>query len=331
MDFVSEMKAKAKSAPKRLVLPEGTDKRIIRAARILVDEQIAASVTLLGKAADIQEIARTEGVEIDGIAIINPEADGRTAKYANEYFELRKNKGMMPDQAKIDIIDTLRWGAMMVHMGDADAMVAGADKATTDVLRAGLSIIGTKEGLKTASSCFVMSGMDPQFGKEGSMIFSDCAVIPEPLAEQLADITVSAALSCREFLNTEPVAALLSFSTKGSAKHDDVSKIQNTVEILKNRKVDFTFDGEMQADAALVPSVLDKKAPGSPIRGKVNVIIFPDLNSGNIGYKLVQRLGKVQAYGPFLQGFAKPISDLSRGASVDDIVTTCAVTLSRAK
>ncbi|MCL2179953.1 MAG: phosphate acetyltransferase, partial [Treponema sp.] len=272
-----------------------------------------------------------EGVEIDGIAIINPEADGRTAKYANEYFELRKNKGMMPDQAKIDIIDTLRWGAMMVHMGDADAMVAGADKATTDVLRAGLSIIGTKEGLKTASSCFVMSGMDPQFGKEGSMIFSDCAVIPEPLAEQLADITVSAALSCREFLNTEPVAALLSFSTKGSAKHDDVSKIQNTVEILKNRKVDFTFDGEMQADAALVPSVLDKKAPGSPIRGKVNVIIFPDLNSGNIGYKLVQRLGKVQAYGPFLQGFAKPISDLSRGASVDDIVTTCAVTLSRAK
>ncbi|MDR2049797.1 MAG: phosphate acetyltransferase, partial [Treponema sp.] len=179
------------------------------------------------------------------------------------------------------------------------------------------------------SSCFVMTGLDPSWGKEGSLILSDCAVVPDPAPEQLADIAQSAAQSCREFLGVEPVVALMSFSTKGSAKHDDVTKVQNAVEILKSRNPGFVFDGELQADAALVPSVTDKKAPGSPVRGLVNTLIFPDLGAGNIGYKLVQRLGKADAFGPFLQGFAKPISDLSRGASVEDIVVTCAVTLSR--
>ncbi|MCL2230496.1 MAG: phosphate acetyltransferase [Treponema sp.] len=329
MDFVSDMKAKAASASKRLVLPEGTEERIIRAARILIDEKLAASVTLLGKIADVREIAMSEGINLDNIDIVHPGIDDHLDRYSAEYYELRKNKGMTIDQARIDIADTLRWGAMMVHLGDADAMVAGSINTTGDVLRAGLSIIGTAPGIKTASSCFVMAGMDSQYGKEGAMIFSDCAVVPNPLAEQLADITECAAQSCREFLNTEPVVALLSFSSKGSAKHDDVTKVQNTVEILEKRNPGFVFDGEVQADAALVPSVLDKKAPGSPIRGKVNVLVFPDLNAGNIGYKLVQRLGKAQAFGPFLQGFAKPISDLSRGASVDDIVITCAVTLAR--
>jgi len=331
MDFVSEMRAKAASSPKKLVLPEGTEERIIRTARILIDEKIASNVTLLGKVADIQEAAKAEGVDLTGIEIICTETNASKEKYAQTYYELRKNKGMTLEQANVDITDTLRWAAMMLYLQDADAMVAGALHTTSDVLRAGLSIVGTAAGIKTASSCFVMTGMDPQYGKDGAMIFSDCAVVPNPLAEQLADITECAAQSCREFLNTEPVAALLSFSTKGSAKHDDVTKVQNTVEILEKRNPGFLFDGELQADSALIPSVLDKKAPGSPVRGKVNVMVFPDLNSGNIGYKLVQRLGKVQAYGPFLQGFAKPISDLSRGASVDDIVTTCAVTLARAK
>jgi phosphate acetyltransferase len=331
MNFVMEMKNKAVSAPKRLVLPEGTEPRVIRAARIITDERMASSVTLLGKKSDVQEAAKTEGINLDGINIISPEIDPKNGKYAEIFYELRKAKGMTPEQAKIDITDTSRWGAMMINQGDADAMVSGAERTTADILRAGLAIIGTLKGLKTASSCFVMTGMDSQYGKDGSMIFSDCAVVPDPTAEQLADIAESAALSCREFLNAEPVVALLSFSTKGSAKHDDVAKVQNAVEILRSRNVDFVFDGEMQADAALVPSVLDKKAPGSPVRGKVNVIVFPDLNAGNIGYKLVQRLGNIQAYGPFMQGFAKPISDLSRGASVDDIVTTCAVTLSRVK
>ena len=331
MNFVMDMKAKAISVPRRLVLPEGTEPRILRSARILLDERIASVVTLLGKVADIQEAARAEGVDLKGIQIVSPGADQNLSKYAEVYYELRKQKGMTLDQARLDILDTLRWGAMMVHLSDADAMVGGAVNTTGDLLRAGLAIIGTQHGLKTASSCFVMTGMESQYGVDGSMIFSDCAVVPDPTPEQLADITESAALSCREFLNAEPVVALLSFSSKGSAKHDDVTKVQSAVGILKDRKPNFIFDGELQADAALVPSVMDKKAPGSPVRGKVNVIVFPDLGAGNISYKLVQRLGKAQAYGPFLQGFAKPISDLSRGASVDDIVTTCAVTLSRAK
>jgi phosphate acetyltransferase len=331
MNFVMEMKAKSMSAPKRLVLPEGTDKTIIRAARVLLDEKIAASVTLLGKTAEIQEAAKTEGVDLNGIHIVSPEADSNLNRYTEAFYELRKNKGITHEQARVDITNTLRWGAMMVHLGDADAMVAGAENTTGEVLRAGLAIIGTTPGLKTASSCFVMTGLESQYGAEGAMIFSDCAVVPNPTAEQLADITQSAALSCKEFLNTDPVAALLSFSTKGSAKHDDVIKVQAAVDILKEKKADFLFDGELQADSALVPSVLEKKASGSPVKGKVNILIFPDLDAGNIGYKLVQRLGKAQAYGPFLQGFAKPISDLSRGASVDDIVTTCAVTLARVK
>jgi len=331
MNFVMDMKNKAISAPRRLVLAEGTEKRIIKAARTILDERIASSVTLLGKTADVQEAAKTEGVDLKGIGIISPEADHNLSNYAGIFYELRKNKGMTPEQARIDITDTLRWGAMMVHMGEADAMVAGAERTTGDVLRAGLSIIGTVPGLKTASSCFVMTGMESQYGFEGSLIFSDCAVVPDPTPEQLADITISASQSCREFLNVEPVAALLSFSTKGSAKHDNVTKVQTAVDILKNKNVNFLFDGELQADAALVPSVMEKKAPGSPVQGKVNVLVFPDLGAGNISYKLVQRLGKAQAYGPFLQGFAKPISDLSRGASVDDIVTTCAVTLARVK
>jgi phosphate acetyltransferase len=328
MDFVSEMKAKAKNLQKRLVLPEGTDIRIIKAARIIVDENLAANVYLLGKTEEIGQAAN--GMNLNGISIINPEKEADFNEYANEYFELRKHKGMTPEQAKAEMADTLRWGAMMLRLNKADAFVAGAEKTTSDMLRAGLAIIGTVSGLKTASSCFVMAGMDSQWGENGAMIFADCAVIPDPNPEQLADIAESAAQSCRDLLGVEPVVALLSFSTKGSAKHDLVAKVQSAKEILNARKVNFIFDGELQADAALVPSITEKKAPGSPITGKVNTLVFPDLNSGNIGYKLVQRLAKAQAFGPFLQGFAKPISDLSRGASVDDIVAAAAVTLSRA-
>jgi phosphate acetyltransferase len=331
MDFVSKMKAKAVSRQKDLVLPEGAVPRIIKAARIIKDEKIAAKVTLLGKVADIQKTAEQEGVDLTGIDILYPLAAPEHNDFAQEYYQLRKHKGMTEEQAKTDITDPLRWGAMMVHLGKADAMVGGVVNTTGNVLRAGISIIGTAQGLKNASSCFVMAGLDPKWGAGGSMIFSDCAVIPAPLPEQLADIAEGAANSCREFLDVEPVVALMSFSTKGSAEHENVAKVQTAVKILKDRNVKFVFDGELQADAALVPSVTDQKAPGSPVKGKVNTLVFPDLGAGNIGYKLVQRLGNAQAFGPLLQGFAKPISDLSRGASVDDIVTTCAVTLSRVK
>jgi phosphate acetyltransferase len=344
MDFVSEMKAKAKSMQKKLVLPEGSEPRTVKAARIIMDEGLAASAVLIGKQSEIDTIAAGEGVDLMGIGVVNPELSPRWDDYARAYYDLvhakeeaKKARGgavlepITMEKARAEIIDPLRWGAMMVRLGDADASVAGAENTTGDVLRAGLAVIGIVPGLKTASSCFVMTGLDSAWGCGGSLIFSDCAVVPDPTAEQLADIAQSAALSCREFLGQEPVAALLSFSTKGSAKHDNAAKVQKAVEILRSRNPGFIFDGELQADAALVPGVTDKKAPGSPVRGKVNTLVFPDLGSGNIGYKLVQRLGKAEAYGPFLQGFAKPISDLSRGASVDDIVTTAAVTLSRAK
>ncbi|MDR1302377.1 MAG: phosphate acetyltransferase [Treponema sp.] len=331
MDFVKDMRHKAQSLQKKLVFPEGTEPRTIKAARILADERLAASITLIGKEPEVQKVAAQEGVKLDGIHLVDPATSPLIEKYAQEYYELRKKKGMTPEQAKLDILAPLRWGAMMVRLGEVDAMVAGAENTTGDVLRAGLAIIGTIPGLKTASSCFVVQTPDPAWGVEGALIFSDCAVIPAPTAEQLADIAESAAQSCREFLDTEPVVALLSFSTKGSADHENVQKVQTATELLKAKKPNFVFDGELQADAALVPSVTDKKAPGSPVRGKVNTLVFPDLGAGNIGYKLVQRLGKAEAFGPFLQGFAKPISDLSRGASVDDIVVTAAVTLSRAK
>ncbi len=332
MSFVSTMKAKAVEYGNRLVLPEGTEERTMRAAEKIVAEALASEVILLGDSAEIEKAADSFGVSLDKIRVITPTKAEYFEDFAQMYYEKRKAKGMTLEAAREAMADVLHFGAMMLVADKADAMVAGALNATANVLRAGLRVVGTVPGMKTASSCFLMDTHNPDMGTDGLFIFSDCAVVPLPTAVQLADIACSAAQSCRDFIGTEPVVAMLSYSTKGSGGNSDenILRVREAVDLLNERKVDFLFDGEMQLDAAVVPSVTQKKAPNSPITGKVNTLVFPDLGAGNIGYKLVQRFAKAEAFGPFLQGFAKPISDLSRGCSVEDIVTTSAVTLVQA-
>jgi phosphate acetyltransferase len=329
MTFAEKMKNKARDMKKTLILPEGTEPRTLAASRIILDEQIAVKVILLGNPSRVSSAAKEVGVDLSGIEIINPEISADRTRYAAEYADLRKHKGLTEENAYHQIIDPLKWGAMTVRLGDADGMVAGAENSTGNVLVAAFTIIKTKPGTNYASSSFIMATDKTDLGTGGNFIFSDCATIPDPTAEQLAEIAEAASDSCRIFLDAEPITAFLSFSTKGSASHPAADKVITAYELLKAKRPDICCDGELQLDAAVVPSVGDKKAPGSPVAGKANVLIFPDLQSGNIGYKLVQRFAGADAYGPVLQGFAKPVSDLSRGCSVDDIVVTSAMTLAQ--
>jgi phosphate acetyltransferase len=330
MTFAETMKAKAVALQKALVLPEGTEPRTVAAARKIVDEKLASKVTLLGDNDTVVQTAKDAGISLDGIEIIDPVHADQRKTYAHEYYELRKHKGMSEEEAYSLIADQLRYGAMMVRLGAADAMVAGAENTTGNVLRASFQIIKTKPGIKSASSCFVMATDKFDLGANGSFIFSDCATIPEPTAEQLAEIAEASAESCRTYLGAEPAVALLSYSTKGSAKGALVDKVTEALALLQKKRPDILSDGELQLDAAIIESVGQSKAPGSPVAGKANVLVFPDLQAGNIGYKLVQRLAGAEAYGPILQGFAKPVSDLSRGCSIEDIVVTSAITLAQA-
>ena len=331
MTFSEKMKAKAKRLGKRLVLPEGTEERTIKAARMITDQNLARETVLLGPTDRIQAAAQQSSTSLEGITLIDPSDSSRREDFAKEYYELRKHKGMTQDDAAEQILDPLKWGAMMVRLGESDAMVAGAENSTGNVLVAAFTIIKTKPGTKFASSCFVMITDKDEYGTHGQFIFADCATIPDPTAEQLAEIAIVSSDSCNVYLEAEPVTALLSFSTKGSASHPDVDKVTEALKIAQQKRSDLTIDGELQLDAAIVESVGAKKAPGSPAAGKANVLIFPDLQSGNIGYKLVQRLAGAEAYGPILQGFAKPVSDLSRGCSIEDIVITSAMTLAQAE
>ena len=330
MTFAEKMIRKAVAAQKRLVLAEGTEPRTLQAARKIKDQKIAKNVILVGEVNAVKEAAKKVDVSVDDMEIVDPAKSPNLDRYATEYYELRKAKGMTPKQAHTDIQDILRWGAMMVRLGDADALVSGAESTTADLLRAAFTIIKCKPGVKYASSCFVMVTDKKDYGVDGSFIFGDCATIPNPTSEQLADIAEESAESCRTFLEVEPCISLLSYSTKGSAKGELIDKVTAAVAMLHEKDPDLNVDGELQLDASIVPSVAAKKAPGSKVAGHANTLIFPDLQAGNIGYKLVQRLAGAEAYGPVLQGFAKPCSDLSRGCSVEDIVITCAITLSQA-
>ncbi len=328
-NLIEELKIRVRENKKNIVLPESEDERVIRAAAKVI-EQDFANIILVGDECKINEDAKKYGVDISKATIINPKTFDKSEEFAVQLAELRAKKGMTLEQARATILSEPRFfGAMLVRNGYASGMVAGSNSPTAAVLRAAIQVIGPKPGLKTISSSFVMLLNDNTYGQDGILIFSDCAVIPNPTAGQVADIAISAVEKARKIAEIkEPRVALLTYSTKGSAEGDVVTKMREAKQLLEEKNVDFDFDGELQLDAAIVPEVAELKAKDSSVAGRANVLIFPNLSAGNIGYKLVQRLGKATALGPFVQGLAKPVHDLSRGCSVDDIVGVVAVTAS---
>ena len=326
MGLIESIKENAKKELRTIVLPESEDERVLKAAQMVLEEK-TANVVLIGNVETIKADAAACGANIEGATIIDPKSYDGIDAYIDELVELRASKGLTREEAaEIMTTEPRFFGCMMVRLGDAHGLVAGSNSPTADVLRAAIQVIKTAPGIKTVSSAFIMETADGKFGDNGLLLFADCAVLPDPNAEQLADIAASTAATASSVVGLEPRVAMLSFSTMGSAKHPLVSKVQDAVQILKDRNVDFAFDGEMQADAAIVEAIGAKKAPDSEVAGKANILVFPDLQAGNIGYKLVQRFAGADAHGPIVQGLAKPVNDLSRGCSVEDIANLVAIT-----
>lgn len=328
MSFIDELKVKVKGSMKTIVLPESTDIRVLEAARKVTDEGFA-KVVLIGNREELQGIAGN--INISDIEVVDPATSEKTAEYANAFYELRKAKGMTPEKAEETMKNTIYFGTMMVKQGDADGLVAGSVCSTSDTLRPALQILKTAPGVKLVSSFFLMNVPNTEYGENGMFIFSDSGLNVNPNDEELAEIAISSAKTWKMLTGKEARIAMLSYSTFGSAPLSDLtSKVINATNIVKQRAPELMIDGEMQLDAAIVPSVGAKKAPNSEVAGKANVLIFPDLNAGNIGYKLVERLAKAEAYGPVTQGIAKPVNDLSRGCNSDDIVGVVAITAMQA-
>lgn len=330
MDLLQQIIANAKANKQRIVLPEGTEERTIKAADMLAAEGIA-DIILLGDPAEIKELTDKFGLKnIDKTTVIDPKNHAKKEEYTNLLFELRKAKGMTLEQAASLVENPLYLGCLMIKNGDADGEIAGAQNTTGNVLRPALQIIKTSPGISVVSGAFLMFTKAKQYGKDGLLVFADCAVTPNPTASQLAEIAISTAHTAKALVGEEPKVAMLSFSTKGSAKDPLVDKVIEATELAKKLDPSIQIDGELQADAALVASVGASKAPGSTVAGKANVLVFPTLEVGNISYKLVQRLGDADAVGPILQGMAAPVNDLSRGCSIDDIYKMVAITANQA-
>ncbi|MCM1450433.1 MAG: phosphate acetyltransferase [Clostridiales bacterium] len=331
MELFEKMTQRAKNNVQRIVLPEGTEPRTLTAADRIIADGIA-QIILIGNPDEINNLAAQLKLEnISKATIVNPADETVIDKYAPLFFELRKKKGISMEEARLTTANPLYLGCLMVKAGDADGQVAGAMNTTGNVLRAAFQVIKTQPGISVVSGAFIMllpKGLN--YGTDGVMVFADCAVVPDPTAPELAQIAISAAQTARDIAGIEPRVAMLSFSTKGSAKHERVDKVIEALAIAKSMAPDLIIDGELQADAAIVPSVCQSKAPGSPLSGRANVIVFPSLEVGNIAYKLVQRLGGVEAVGPVLQGLAAPVNDLSRGCFPEDIYKTIIMTCNQA-
>ena len=330
MSFIENMKLRAKKNIKTIVLPEGNDIRTIKAVEKVLNEKFA-DVIVLGDKNEILELAKKESINIDGVKIINPINDSNYDKLVNDFYELRKAKGMTIEKAKEILKDETYYGMMMVKEGLADGLVSGACHSTSNTLRPALQILKTAPGTKLVSAFFVMVVPDCEYGENGTFIFSDSGLNEYPDADSLAEIAISSSKSFKQLVGAEPKVAMLSYSTYRSAKSPLTEKVIEATKLLKEKEPDLICDGELQLDAAIVPEIAESKAPGSPVAGKANTLIFPDLDAGNIGYKLVQRLAKAEAYGPLCQGIAKPVNDLSRGCSSDDIVGVIAITAVQAQ
>ncbi|MFB3055592.1 MAG: phosphate acetyltransferase [Ignavibacteriaceae bacterium] len=314
-NLLIDIKEKASALKKTIVLPESHDERVLKAAEILTKEKIVSVITL-GNEDLIRSDAERLGVDLTHVRIIDPSKSDKVSEFTNIFFNLRKHKGITIELARETVVRDLFFGAMMVREGLADGSVAGSTASTADVMRAGIQCVGMPEGISIVSSFFLLLFPDNVFS------FADCAVVPNPDSNQLADIAISTADNHLKLTGKEPFVAMLSFSTKGSSQHELIDKVIEATKIVKEKRPDIYVDGELQFDTAIMESIGKKKAPGSPVAGKANVMVFPDLNAGNIAYKIAQRLGGAEAIGPLVQGLNKPFFDLSRGCSVDDIVNT---------